>query len=343
MFCGAPAAPTKNAKAPLTSPAPFDGLLPDVIAAALESLGLHCDGRVLALNSFENRVFRVGLEDAAPVVAKFYRPNRWSDAAIAEEHAFAAELRAAELSVVAPLVVAGATLHRYDGFRFALYPMQGGHAPEPGDKETLIHLGRALGRLHAVGANGAFVHRPRLDVARFGHDPVDFLLDNDWLPPELEENFATLTEALLDKVDTVFARTASVATLRLHGDCHPGNLLWRDGTAHFVDLDDALTGPAIQDLWMLLSGDANARGAQLGWLLEGYEVFRPFDRAELALVEPLRALRLLHYHAWIARRWDDPAFPVAFPWFASPRHWEGVVAQVQEQLAAMDEPVIRLP
>jgi Ser/Thr protein kinase RdoA (MazF antagonist) len=327
----------------MTTTPPFDGLLPDVIVAAVESLGLHGDGRVLALNSFENRVFRVGIEDAAPVVAKFYRPGRWSDAAIGEEHAFAAELKAAELSVVAPLGFAGATLHRHAGFRFALYPMQGGHAPEPGDKETLIHLGRALGRLHAVGAARAFVHRPALTVDRFGHDPVDYLLEGHWLPPELEENFVAIADALLEKVEAAFERAANVATLRLHGDCHPGNLLWRHDTAHFVDLDDALTGPAIQDLWMLLSGDAPARGRQLGWLLEGYEVFRPFDRAEVALIEPLRALRLVHYHAWIARRWDDPAFPAAFPWFASPRHWEGVLAQLQEQLAALDEPVLRLP
>jgi Ser/Thr protein kinase RdoA (MazF antagonist) len=325
------------------TPAPFDGLLPDVIVAALESLGLRCDGRVLALNSFENRVFRVGLEDDAPLVAKFYRPHRWSDAAIGEEHAFAAELRAAELSVVAPLTFADATLHRYEGFRFALYPMQGGHAPEPGDKETLIHLGRALGRLHAVGAHGAFAHRPRLDVDRFGHDPVDFLLDAGWLPHDLEDNFAAVATHLLDEVEGAFARVGAVATLRLHGDCHPGNLLWRDGTAHFVDLDDALTGPAIQDLWMLLSGEAPARGRQLGWLLEGYEVFRPFDRAELGLIEALRALRLLHYHAWIARRWNDPAFPAAFPWFGAPRHWEGVIGQLQEQLAVMGEDVIKLP
>jgi Ser/Thr protein kinase RdoA (MazF antagonist) len=327
----------------MTTTAPFDGLLPDTIVDAVESLGVHCDGRVLALNSFENRVFRVGVEDSAPLVAKFYRPQRWSDAAIEEEHAFAAELRASELSVVAPLAIGGATLHRHREFRFALYPMQGGHAPEPGDRDTLIHLGRALGRLHAVGANGSFAHRPRLDVARYGHDPVDYLLDNEWLPPDLEENFAILTEALLEAIETAFARARGAATLRLHGDCHPGNLLWRDGTAHFVDLDDALTGPAIQDLWMLLSGDAGARGQQLGWLLEGYEVFRPFDRSEIALIEPLRALRLVHYHAWIARRWHDPAFPQAFPWFESPRHWEGVITQVQEQLAALGEPVIRLP
>ena len=322
---------------------PFAGLLPDTIIAAVESLGIHCDGRVLALNSFENRVYRVGREDAAPLVAKFYRPQRWSDAAIGEEHAFAAELRAAELSVVAPLAIDGATLHRHAGFRFALYPMQGGHAPEPGDKETLIHLGRALGRLHAVGAHGAFAHRPRLDVDRFGHDPVDFLLDAGWLPPDLEDNFAAVATHLLDEVEGAFARVGAVATLRLHGDCHPGNLLWRDGTAHFVDLDDALTGPAIQDLWMLLSGEAPARGRQLGWLLEGYEVFRPFDRAELGLIEALRALRLLHYHAWIAKRWNDPAFPAAFPWFGAPRHWEGVIGQLQEQLAVMGEDVIKLP
>ena len=327
----------------MTTIPPFDGLLPDVIVAAVESLGLRSDGRVLALNSFENRVFRVGIEDAAPVVAKFYRPGRWSDAAIGEEHAFAAELKAAELSVVAPLAIADATLHRHAGFRFALYPMQGGHAPEPGDKETLIHLGRALGRLHAVGAAGAFVHRPRLTVERFGHDPLDALLDGPWIPPELEENFSSIAEALLDEVDAGFARAGNVATLRLHGDCHPGNLLWRDGTAHFVDLDDALTGPAIQDLWMLLSGDASARGKQLGWLVEGYEVFRPFNRGEIVLIEPLRALRILHYHAWIARRWHDPAFPVAFPAFGSPRHWESVLAQLQEQLAAMGEATIRLP
>jgi Ser/Thr protein kinase RdoA (MazF antagonist) len=327
----------------MSAPPPFAGLLPDTIIAAVESLGIHCDGRVLALNSFENRVYRVGREDAAPLVAKFYRPQRWSDAAIGEEHAFAAELRAAELSVVAPLAIDGATLHRHAGFRFALYPMQGGHAPEPGDKETLIHLGRALGRLHAVGAHGAFAHRPRLDVDRFGHDPVDFLLDAGWLPPDLEDNFAAVATHLLDEVEGAFARVGAVATLRLHGDCHPGNLLWRGGTAHFVDLDDALTGPAIQDLWMLLSGEAPARGRQLGWLLEGYEVFRPFDRAELGLIEALRALRLLHYHAWIARRWNDPAFPAAFPWFGAPRHWEGVIGQLQEQLAVMGEDVIKLP
>jgi Ser/Thr protein kinase RdoA (MazF antagonist) len=322
---------------------PFAGLSPDTIIKAVESLGIACDGRVLALNSYENRVYRLGREDAAPLVAKFYRPNRWSDAAILEEHAFSAELRAAELSVVAPMAIAGRTLHHAEGFRFALFPMQGGRAPEPGDKETLIHIGRALGRLHAVGAAADFQHRPTLSVRVHAEEPVDYLLEAGWLPPELEENFLALGEQAINAIEHAFAFAGRFQTLRLHGDCHPGNLLWRDDTVHFVDLDDALTGPAMQDLWMLLSGDRSARAQQLGWLLEGYEVFRPFDRAELHLIEALRAIRLLHYHAWIARRWHDPAFPAAFPWFESPRHWEQVISQLQEQLATMAEPVLVLP
>ena len=287
---------------------------------AVESLGLQADGRVLALNSYENRVFRVGLEDAPPVVAKYYRPGRWTDAAILEEHAFAAELRAADLSVVAPQAFAGRTLHRAGGHRFALFPLQGGHAPETGEREVLRHLGRVLGRMHAVGARAAFVHRGRLGLDSHGEQAVDFLLEQGWLPPELEENFATLADALLDACEAAWDRAGDPATLRLHGDCHPGNILWRDGRAHFVDLDDALAGPAA---WR--------------WLLEGYGEFRDFDRAELHLVEALRALRLLHYNAWIARRWRDPAFPAAFPWFVAPRHWESVLTQMQEQLAALQE------
>lgn len=322
---------------------PFSGLDPDTIITAVESLGIACDGRVLALNSYENRVYRVGRDDQPPLVAKFYRPERWTDEAILEEHAFSSELRAAELSVVAPLAIAGHTLHHAHGFRFALFPMQGGRAPEPGDKDTLIHIGRALGRLHAVGAAAEFRHRPTLSVHRFAEQPVDYLLDADWLPPELAENFLALGEQAIEAIEHLFALAGDFATLRLHGDCHPGNLLWRDDTVHFVDLDDAMTGPAMQDLWMLLSGDAATRGQQMAWLLEGYEVFRPFDRAELQLIEALRAMRLLHYHAWIARRWHDPAFPAAFPWFQSPRHWEQVIGQLQEQLAVMTEPVLILP
>lgn len=324
------------------TPSPFSDLDPDRILRTLESLGLRCDGRVLALNSYENRVFRIGIEENPPVVAKFYRPGRWTDAAILEEHAFSAELLASELSVVAPLALRGATLHHAGGYRVALFPMQGGHAPEPGDRDTLRQIGRTLGRMHAVGARTPFLHRETLAIEGKAIDPVRYLLDAQWLPPAIEENFEATANLLIDEIEDAWSRAGAFATLRLHGDCHPGNVLWRDGAAHFVDLDDCLTGPAMQDLWMLFSGDRAAQAQQLTWLLEGYEVFRPFDRRELHLIEALRAMRLLHYHAWIARRWHDPAFPAAFPWFDSPRHWEGVVTQLQEQLATMREPVLQL-
>lgn len=314
---------------------PYDALTPDAVLTALESLGLVCDGRLLALNSFENRVYRVGLEDGAPVVAKFYRPERWSDAAIGEEHAFTAELAQAGLSVVPPRVFERRTLHRHAGFRFAVFPLQGGRAPELGVRENLRHLGRCLGRLHAVGAITPFRHRPTLSLAGQGDAAVEFLLEHDWLPPELEDNFAALADALLDAAERCWALAGPVATLRLHGDCHPGNLLWREDSAHFVDFDDCLNGPAMQDLWMLLSGAPAEQAQQLDWLLEGYRLFRDFDPGQVHLIEPLRTLRLLHYHAWIARRWSDPAFPAAFPWFGERRHWESVIAQMQEQLSAL--------
>ncbi|MEO7251588.1 MAG: serine/threonine protein kinase [Arenimonas sp.] len=323
--------------------APFAGLTPEAILAAVESLGLHCDGRLLTLNSYENRVYRVGMEDAAPRVVKFYRPGRWTDAAIVEEHDFSAELAAADLSVVAPESFAGKTLQRHAEHRFALFPMQGGHAPEPGDRDTLRQIGRTLGRIHAIGAAREFQHRGQLGVESHAVESVSYLLDAGWLPPSLEGNFEALGNLLLDEIEDSWQRAGDCAMLRLHGDCHPGNILWRNGSAHFVDLDDSLAGPAMQDLWMLCTGDAQARGEQLGWLLEAYELFHSFNRRELHLIEGLRAMRLLHYHAWIARRWHDPAFPAAFPWFDSPRHWEGVIVQLQEQLAAMREPVLTLP
>ena len=323
--------------------APFAGLTPEAILASVESLGLACDGRVLALNSYENRVYRVGIVEDAPRVVKFYRPERWSDAAILEEHAFSAQLCAADLSVVAPQTLHGRTLHHHAGMRFAVFPMQGGHAPEPGDRDTLRQIGRSLGRLHAIGASGKFVHRAVLGIESHATASVTYLLEAGWLPPSLEANFEALCHLLLDEIEDAWQAAGDVRTLRLHGDCHPGNILWRNGAAHFVDLDDALTGPAMQDLWMLCTGDSDARSEQLGWLLDGYEVFAAFDRRELHLIEALRAMRLLHYHAWIARRWHDPAFPAAFPWFDSPRHWEEVIVQLQEQLAALREPPLALP
>jgi Ser/Thr protein kinase RdoA (MazF antagonist) len=315
---------------------PYADLDPDRILDAVESLGLRSDGRVLGLNSYENRVYRIGMEDGPALVAKFYRPGRWTDAAIDEEHAFAAELLAADLSVVAPIAFDGRTLHPFRGHRFALFPLRGGHAPEPGDRETLRHIGRVLGRMHAVGDGARFRHRGELTLRSHGEDPVTYLLDERWLPPELEENFETLANALLDAMEDCWQRAGQVHAFRIHGDIHPGNILWREDQAHFVDLDDTLTGPAVQDLWML-AGRREDSAEPLRWLLEGYEQFRRFDRRELHLIEPLRTLRLLHYNAWIARRWHDPAFPVAFPWFEAPRHWESVITQMQEQLSALQE------
>ncbi len=316
---------------------PFADLDPERLLDAVESLGLRCDGRILALNSYENRVFRIGLEDAAPLVAKFYRPGRWSDAAIGEEHAFSAELAAAGLSVVAPLSIADRTLHVHGGHRFALFPLQGGRAPEAGDRDVLRRLGQDLARLHAVGARGRFRHRPLLSIEAFGREPLACLLAGRWIPPELRENLRRVGGALLDAVERAFAAVGPLATLRLHGDCHLGNLLWRDERPHFVDFDDCLTGPAVQDLWMLLSGDEDDQREQREWLSEGYETFRDLDPSEWRLVEPLRALRLLHFNAWVARRWHDPAFPQAFPWFGEPRHWESLLGQLQEQWAVLRE------
>ncbi|MDZ7792036.1 MAG: serine/threonine protein kinase [Xanthomonadales bacterium] len=321
---------------------PYDDLGPEVVLDAVDALGLRTDGRLLALNSFENRVWQVGLEDGEPVIVKFYRPERWRDEAIEEEHTFSLELVDAGLSVVAPLSIDGHTLHRHKGFRLAVFPRRGGHAPEPAHEPTLRVLGRTLGRMHAVGAAGRFRYRPELTVAERGREPVDWLVENRWLPPHLEDAFSTLAEHLLENIAAAYDRAGSVQRIRLHGDCHPGNILWRDDQAHFVDLDDCLTGPAIQDLWMLISGERADREQQLGWLIEEYRRFHDFDPRELHLIEALRTLRMIYYQAWLARRWDDPAFPAAFPWFGEERHWETVIGQLREQLGELAEPPLSL-
>lgn len=315
---------------------PYDGLDPQTVVDALESLGVACDGRVLALNSYENRVFRVGREDRPPLIAKFYRPGRWSDSAILEEHAFAAELADANVPVVPPLTLAGQTLHCIAAHRIALFPVRGGRAPEMGDRATLASLGRFLGLLHSVGARKPFTHRLTLDVERYGDVPLDALLDSPLLPAELQDNLGVLGDALLDRIEERFDRI-DADRIRLHGDCHAGNVLWLDGAPHFVDLDDCLGGPAVQDLWMLVSGDADEQREQMDWLLEGYRAFREFDPRELGLIEALRGLRVLHFNAWVCQRWDDPAFPAAFPWFGERRHWERLLQQLQEQLAELQE------
>ena len=323
---------------------PYASLTPDVVLNAVESLGLPCDGRLLALNSYENRVYQVGIEEQNPVVAKFYRPARWSDAQILEEHAFAQELAEAEVPVVAPLAFDGETLRDFEGFRFAVFPKRGGRAPELDDPETLEWLGRFIGRIHAVGGTRPFNSRPRLDIASFGDEPREFLLSGGFIPDDLKPAWKQVADLALEGVRACFDRAGDVAYLRVHGDCHASNVLWTPATGnapggpHFVDLDDARMAPAVQDFWMLVSGDRHAMGSQLGKLLKGYEDFVEFDDRELHLVEALRTLRLMHYSAWLARRWDDPAFPIAFPWFNSARYWQDRVLELREQVAAMQEP-----
>ena len=318
--------------------APYAGLSPDRILDALDSVGIRGDGRLLALNSYENRVYQVWRDDAPPVVVKFYRPARWSDAQIGEEHEFVAQLVEREIPAVPALRLAGSTLNEFEGFRFAVYERCGGRSPELDRGDTLVRIGRYVARIHAVGAMAPFRSRPALTIEEFGVASRDYLLQHEFLPPDLRDVWHGVVDHALDGVRRAFERAGGVAMLRLHGDCHGGNVLWTDAGAHFVDFDDARMGPAIQDLWMLLSGERAAMEAQLAALLEGYEGFRDFDRRELMLVEALRTLRLVHYCAWIARRWSDPAFPVAFPWFDTQRYWQDRILELREQIAAMDEP-----
>ena len=320
--------------------APYATLTPDRILDALDRVGIRGDGRLLALNSYENRVYLVYCDESPAVVAKFYRPARWSDEQIGEEHAFVAELVEAEIPAVAPLTLEGNTLHHDDDLRFAVYPRRGGRPPELDRRDTLKWLGRFIGRIHAVGARRPFAHRPVLDIASFGDEPRNFLLTSEFVPMDLREAYSAVSGMALDGVRASFARAGALGALRLHGDCHASNVLWTDDGPHFVDFDDARMGPAVQDLWMLLSGDRAAMSQQLDDVLAGYDDFATFDRRELHLVEALRTLRLVHYAAWIARRWDDPAFPAAFPWFDSHRYWQDRILELREQVAAMDEPAL---
>ena len=317
---------------------PYAGLTPDAVLDALASVGIDGDGRLLALNSYENRVYQVYRDDAPPVVAKFYRPGRWTTAQIAEEHAFAGELSGREIPVVAPDALAGTTLHVWQGFRFAVYPKRGGRAPEFDRDDTLVWMGRFIARIHAVGSVRPFVERPRLDVTTFGDAPRAWILGSGTLPADLVDAWSTISALALDGVRRAWERAGEPASLRLHGDCHAGNVLWTDAGPHFVDFDDARSGPAVQDLWMLLAGDRADQARQLAAVLEGYEDFREFDRRELWLVEALRTLRLLHYSAWLGQRWRDPAFPAAFPWFGTQRYWQDRILELREQVALLDEP-----
>jgi len=315
----------------------YQELSPNDVIASVESLGLPCDGRLLALNSYENRVYRVGLEDAGPVVAKFYRPGRWSDAAILEEHAFARELADTDIPVVPALERDGRTLHDHGEFRFAVFACHGGRAPELDDMDLLRQLGRLVARIHLVGARAPFRHRLRLGLDTYGEASRDFLLSAGFIPDDLREAYEGVCEHAFAGVRGCHERCGETRTLRLHGDFHPGNVLVLGEQVHIVDLDDTLSGPAVQDLWMFLSGNREEQTPQLEKLLAGYTEFRPFDARELHLIEALRTLRIMHYAAWLARRWADPAFQTAFPWFNTRRYWDEHVLSLREQVALMED------
>ncbi len=318
-------------------PVDYAALSPDTLLDAVDACGYRTSGQFLALNSYENRVYQVGLDEGLPLIAKFYRPGRWSDESILEEHAFALELAAQEIPVVAPLVIDDTSLHSHRGYRFALYPRQGGRWPELNQREDRLWMGRFIGRIHAVGSTRPFRHRPVLDIDSFGTGSYQFLLEQGFIPAHIELAYRTLVEDLLQQVAGRFDSAGNVRQIRLHGDCHPGNVLWTEKGPHFVDLDDCRTGPAMQDLWMLISGSRDEMQAQLADIIEGYVQFHDLDYRELQLIEALRTLRIIHYAAWLARRWEDPAFPLAFPWFDSPRYWEEHILALREQAGLLDE------
>jgi len=326
----------------------YESLTPDVVLDALASVGLTGDGRLMALSSYENRVYHIHLESSVGktsaagdvVVAKFYRPDRWLDQQIIEEHTFANELMAAEVPVVGPLALHSQTLHHFKGFAFSVSPSRGGRRPELENFDVLAWIGRFLARIHTVGSAKAFAYRPALDMQTFGYASREVLLAKNYLPLDMASRWLKAFDVAMQTASAVFESVGDIKNIRLHGDCHPGNILWTpeglpDAGPHFVDLDDARMGPAVQDLWMLLAGDRPQCLQQLGALVDGYEEFRAFDRRELALIEPLRTLRLIHYSAWLAQRWHDPIFPINFPWFGSSDYWKGQVDMLEEQTEAM--------
>ena len=326
----------------MTSATPYAGLNPDLILDAIESIGFRCDGRLLALNSYENRVYQIGIEEQAPLVVKFYRPGRWSDEQILEEHTFVQDLEEREIPVVAPLIANEKTLHEFAGFRFTAFPRRGGRAPELDRPEVLEWMGRFLGRIHAVGAIKPFAYRPALTIDSFGLQPRNWLLAHDFIPADLRDAWLSVINQALDGVANCFRHAGAINNIRLHGDCHGGNVLYTDDGPHFVDFDDSRMGPAMQDLWMLLSGTRQEMAKQLREVIEAYEEFCDFDRRELHLIEALRTLRLIHYAAWLAQRWDDPAFPHAFPFFNTQRYWQDRILELREQVAAMEEGPLQL-
>lgn len=322
---------------------PFNELSPDLVIDAVESIGYVSDLRIFPLNSYENRVYQIGIEDADPLIAKFYRPGRWSDLQILEEHEFSLALSTLEIPIISPLQSRdGQTLLHYQNYRFSLYPRRGGYAPELTDLDTLFTLGQHIGRIHTLGMSKDFYRRPSISLESFGIDSQKYLLKHNFLPDSLRVAYESLTKDILKILEQKLAATP-YKPIRLHGDCHPGNILQRPDSLYLVDLDDSRSGPAVQDLWMLLSGDRAQQETQLEAILEGYEEFCEFNHAELKLIEVFRSLRIMHYAAWLAKRWEDPAFPIAFPWFNTETYWAKHILELREQFATLQEPSLSLP
>lgn len=314
----------------------FQSLEPNSIIDAVESLGLACDARIFALNSYENRVYQIGIEDQTPVIGKFYRPHRWTDEQILEEHYFSQELAELEIPVIAPLSFENRSLIKYNDFRFALFPRKGGHTPELDNPDHLKWMGRFLARIHAAGAVSRFQYRPQIDIQSFVIEPSAFLLNNNFIPDYLGNAYDSLLADIL-KLLRQHMGSVDFRNIRLHGDCHQGNILWTDKGPHFVDFDDCRMGPAVQDIWMLLSGTLDEQRKQLDDVLDGYYEFYDFNPAEARLIETLRTMRIIHYAGWLARRWDDPSFPLNFPWFNTANYWEQHILELREQFALLQE------
>lgn len=316
---------------------PYAQLDPNVILDAVESTGFLCTGSLFALNSYENRVYQIGIENAEPLIVKFYRPHRWSSAAILEEHQFSLELAQLEIPIIAPLIINDQTLHHHHDFRFALFPRRGGRPLELDNSEQLERMGRFIGRLHRVSACQPFQHRIQLNTQSYGQEPYEVLIEHSFIPDYIKPNFCKTVETALEKIKRIFKYVGQVDQIRLHGDCHAGNVLWSESGPHIVDLDDCLMGPAIQDIWMLLSGEPKNMDVQLEKILQGYCEFHYFNPRERHLIEALRTLRMLHYSGWLAKRWTDPAFPLSFPWFNTPVYWQNQMANLNEQIELLDQ------
>lgn len=322
------------------NPHPFEKLTPDFIIDAIESQGYLCDGRILALNSYENRVYQIGIEDDQPLITKFYRPDRWSDEQILEEHKFSYELAEQELPIVTPLKTSeGRSLVHYQDFSLSLFERKGGRAPELDYQDNLTILGRLLARIHLIGARENYKLRPTINIQSYGYDSALFISEN-FIPADLKIPYDTLVRDLLLEMENILQRVGTIQQIRVHGDCHAGNMLWRDESPHFVDFDDSRMAPTIQDIWMLLSGDRDQQSVQLKKIMQGYLEFNDFNFSELQLIEVFRTLRIMYYSAWLSRRWLDPAFPHSFPWFNTPRYWEEHILELREQLAALQQPAI---